>query len=542
MWARRGVAAAIVTAMTLVGAPALGQVDDDTTTLLDGNAGTNKRTQALDRLWSEVEAGRIDRATGRETVKQILWKGSAPSPLRVRAFEKLISDTTPEGQADTRNFVRLRLPTEAQWPVIEAMCKHIVAEAATERAGAWRQVAPALVRSYARKVPTPPDSDRPERDALLALFPDQSIERVVFEIYLDPEMKSAGEVKVAADVVDKQRQAAWELLGRLDSDGSRRREFLTSAPADQPAVSTLARLANELRVVPVTGSELAWANGLIDSPDPGAAGWWASVRDAAARLNAEQAAGLQLRHLEALRWATANRSQWVSADRDGLLAELKARLDPRRKWRKSEGVGPNDLQSPELLSDWADRLSWGDVLTILVIDEALKDARVVKALFEQAAADRVDTSGEHGGLLFATDAAPMVLGTGGAIKPKWDAATGEPGFIARGYAGRPAQRVNDRTFVAPDDMFTAEGAGGRALAHYHFHAQSVNNADYAGPGYGDHEYAALHGRACLVFTSVRPGVMNVDYYQRPGRTPPDAKFLPPGNGVQIDLGEVESGR
>lgn len=542
MWARWFGAASIVAVAIATGPSALGQVDDDTSTLLDGDAGTNKRTQALDRLWGEVEAGRTERAAGRETLKQVMWKGSAPSPLRVHAFGKLVSDTTPEGQADTRNFVRLRLPTEAQWPVIEAMCKHIAAEAATDRAGAWRQVVPALVRSYARKVPVPPDPDRPEREALLALFPDQTLERIVFDVYLDPEMKSAGDLKIAPDVAEKQRQAAWELLGRLDSDGSRRREFLTNAPADSPAVTTLARFANELRVVPVTGSELAWANGLIESADAGAPGWWASVQAAAAQLNAQQSAGLQLRHLEALRWATAHQSRWVSADRDGLLAELKARLEPRRKWRKTEGVGPNDLQSPELLSDWADRLSWGDVLTILVIDEAMKDPRVVEALFEQAAADRVDTSGEHGGLLFATDATPMASGPGGAIKPKWDMAGGEPGFVARGYAGRPAQRVNDRTFVAPDDMFTAEGAGGRALAHYHFHAQSVNNADYAGPGYGDHEYAALHGRACLVLTSVRPGVLNVDYYQRPGRVPPDAKFLAPGNGVQIDLGEVESGR
>jgi hypothetical protein len=103
--------------------------------------------------------------------------------------------------------------------------------------------------------------------------------------------------------------------------------------------------------------------------------------------------------------------------------------------------------------------------------------------------------------------------------------------------------VNDRTFVASDDMFAAEDAGGRALAHYHFHAQTQNNAEYAGPGRGDFDYANNHGRACLVLTSVRPGVLNVDYYQRtaPG-TVPSGGGGGGGGGIQIDLGEVSLSR
>lgn len=536
-----GVAAAAL--LSVNAASAWGQIDSDAAAALDGNAGTTKRISAVDKLWEEVEAGRADRAAGRETLKQILWKGSAPSPLRVHAFGKLAGDQSPEGRADTRNFIRLRLPTESQWPVIEAMCKYAAEQAGqADGAAAWRTVAPALVRSYARKVPVPPDPDRPERDALLALFPGERIEQIAFNVYLDPEMKSGEEIKTPAEIAEKQRQAAWELLGRLDPDGSLRREFLATAPADQPAVAMLARLAKELRVVPVTGSELAWASSLVESKDPAASSWWASVQGAAAALSESQAAGLQLRHLEAVRWAASNRAEWTRMEREALLSELGSRLESRRKWRKSEGVGAGEMQSRELLSDWTDRLAWGDVLTILVIDEAIRDRRVVESLFEQAAADRADTSGEYGGLLFATESTPMSAAVGtNPMKPKWDDA-GSAGFMVKGYSARPAQRVNDRTFVAPDDMFVAEGAGGRALAHYHFHAQSVNNADYAGPGFGDHEYAATHGRACLVFTSVRPGVLNVDYYQRPGRVSTDGSTATPGNGVQIDLGEVESGR
>ncbi|MGQ0629075.1 MAG: hypothetical protein ACT4PL_13380, partial [Phycisphaerales bacterium] len=66
--------------------------------------------------------------------------------------------------------------------------------------------------------------------------------------------------------------------------------------------------------------------------------------------------------------------------------------------------------------------------------------------------------------------------------------------------------------------------GARALAHYHFHAQQVNNRDFAGPSPGDLEYAIEQGVPCVVLTTIRPGVMNADYYH--------------AGGVTIDLGDV----
>ncbi len=494
---------------------------DDIATILDSEAGTNKRTQAVDRIWAAAGTGALSRPEAREAMKQLLWKGSAPGPLRVHALAKLLSDDSADGQADNRKLLRLRLPTEAQWPVIDAICKEIEARAADP---AWRELAPALVRSYARKVPVPPDPDRPERAALRALFPDRSVERTVFEVYLHPDggADAAAVAGQTPEIIDKQRQAAWDLLGRLDSDGAQRREFLTQAPPDEPSLRPLTRAAAELHVVPITGSELAWVTGLMDSADPGASAWWNQAAGAVQRLSPEQSSGLQLRHIEPVRWASVRKPEWFAADRSALLAELSSRLEPRRKWRKSEGLGWGEMQSRELLSDWRDRLAWGDVLAILVIDEAIRDGRVIASLFKQAEADRADTATEYGGAMFATDAVPMAAGP--SPKAKWDVDQSQPGFIVHGYSARPAQRVNDRTFVAPEEMFSAEGAGGRALAHYHFHAQTTNNAEYAGPGPGDHDYAAMHGRSCVVFTTVRPGVMNADYYHR--------------GGVQIDLGEV----
>jgi hypothetical protein len=519
-------------------APVMADPEADTTVILESDGGATKRSAAIDRLWAAVEAGSYDRAKARETLKQVMWKGSAPSPLRLHALGKLFSDETPDGQADNRKLLRLRLPTESQWPVIEAICKEI-----TKRASdvAWREVSGPLVRSYARKVPSPPDADRPEKPALLALYSGESIEKIVFGVYMKPQ--GDGELSgQTTELVEKQRQAAWELLGRLDPDGSKRRELLAGVAADDPAIKPVSRAASELRVVPVTGSELAWVKSLLDSKDPGASDWWSSAQAAVQALSPEQAKGLQLRHVEPVRWASKHHPEWVSADRAALLAELGKRLEPRHKWRKTEGLGNGETMSHEALLDWKDALAWGDVLAILVIDEAIKEDRVVASLFTQAEADRTDSSAEYGGVIFASDAVPMTT-SGGKTKPKWDVDPAGPGFMVRGYAPRPVQRINDRTFVASDEMFDAEGAGGRALAHYHFHAQSVNNADYAGPGRGDFEYANNHGRSCLVFTSVRPGVLNVDYYQRTDPASVPAGFgSGSGAGVQIDLGEVSSSR
>ena len=63
-----------------------------------------------------------------------------------------------------------------------------------------------------------------------------------------------------------------------------------------------------------------------------------------------------------------------------------------------------------------------------------------------------------------------------------------------------------------------------SLFHFHLHVQRYRNADYAGPGFGDVNYADNTRANCLVFTFVSKDAMNVDYY-RHGR-------------VLVDLGEI----
>lgn len=470
----------------------------------------NQRMNALEQVWAAASGGGEDAAErtkiARNASKDLIWKGGAPIQLRQRALALLMTDTSAEGQADTRKMLALRLPTEGAWPMLVDMCRAIQSRAADAE---WKSLTAALVRSYARKVPIPPDPDRPERDALVALHPGTELDRVVYEVFVRP--KDNGAPDRPDDSAEKSRQAAWDLLGRLDQDGARRTAMIAADTRDEPVLKDLARSARELGVTPITGSELSWLRNVLHAKDTKNAAWWSQASAAVARLNAEQRVGLAMRHLEPARWAAAARPQWFAASREALLGELASRLDGRKPWLKAS-AGEGGERSREMLNDWRDRLSWGDALSLLAIDEALADPKIVDELFRQADNDRADTTSEYGGLLFVKDQAPTPL------RP--DTGGGEA-FLVRGFTPRPSQRVNDRTFVASEEMFSQSG---RSLAHYHFHVQSDRNSEYAGPGKGDNDYADMHGRSCLVFTSVRSGIMNVDYYHR--------------GGVVVDLGEV----
>lgn len=459
----------------------------------DPEAHTSARLRAVERIWEEAEAGRMDRAAAREQLKSIIWTRQ-PGVIRTRAIEVLLLDDREEGLADTRNMLGLRLPTETDWSVIGLICE-------TAAARGWTDLTPAIVRSYARPVFEPADDARPERRALERLHPGVSVEETVYRVFA--ARPAPGLSELALERAERARRDAWELLGRLDPDGAARRDLLAADDGDggaDPMIATLRRSARELRAVPVTGSELEW---VLRLQEPDAAAWWAEAAAAVGGLSEAQAQGLCVRHAEAVRWAARHRPAWVKAGREELLAELRSRLAGRRIYEREAEAGTATPARRERLRENEASLAWGDVLAILVIDEALRDNGVVSALFEQAETDRRDTSTEHGGVLVA-------------------AGLGEAGFRAVAYPPRPTQRVDDTTFIAPEDMFRQAPT---ALAHYHFHVQSVRNRAYAGPGPGDAEYANKHGRSCVVLTSLDENRLNVDYYQR--------------GGAVVDLGAIE---
>jgi hypothetical protein len=193
-------------------------------------------------------------------------------------------------------------------------------------------------------------------------------------------------------------------------------------------------------------------------------------------------------------------------------AELKNLLSERLKNRqfniRSVEQPPVGRPYRESLDAWDDRLRWGDLLSMLVIDEALQEPNIAPALARFAELDRKDTTTEYGGIIRESTAAESTENSA-------------PRFITVLYPPRPGQRMGDTQFIASDDMVANSDI---ALLHFHFHAQSTSNRGYSGPSYADLEYARRYGRNCIVFTSISQGVLGIDYYQ--------------SNFAVIDLGQI----
>ncbi|MBM90318.1 MAG: hypothetical protein CMJ35_01730 [Phycisphaerae bacterium] len=463
------------------------------------------RIAAARAAWSEVEEGIRDRERTRYALKNLAWSGGTERPLRLTVIELLMSDESPEGNADSRAMARLMLPNEKDTEAVR-----IIAVRAVE--SDWDDLAPALVRSLARPDSAVPDRERIEYLALQELRPGVPIEQVVFDVFLNPGQGGGDNQEVTVlRSLQRTRDEAWGLLGRLDPSGTLRKQLIASPSSLDAETSAESRqmildlraIQDELGVIPNTAMEIAWLTSLRHHSDPRNStqntAWWGEVANAVSMLDAAQRQGLRMRHLEPVRWASQNRPAWLGLDHEALYAVLNTRLSGRVVYKRKAEKGEPIRQ--ERLGDWVSMLSWGDLLSILIVDEALQNPIVVEQLFTQRALDRKDTSTEYGGII-ETDP--------------------DTGWRAVLFRPRQRDRVSDQRFVASDDMFRFSD---RALAHYHFHADQRDNTRYAGPSHGDQVNAAHSARTNIVLTSMGEDTLGVDVYF--------------DHGAVIDLGRLE---
>lgn len=448
----------------------------------DSTAHSKARIRAIESGWDRVAADEIDSASFRESLKTVVWSRSTFWEIRLTALKELVRDAARI--EDTKNMIRLMLPTETHWEVME-----YVADLAIERE--WRDLAPALVRSWSRPpVAEPPDERRPERRALAALFPDASVEATVYRVF-------AGDF--ADDQSDeRERKAAWGLLCRIDRDGAHIRELLAQddSATEDAMMRVLRRGAADLRSVPLTEAQLTW---LIELARSEHSAFWSEAKAAIGGLSAEQLTGFELRHAAHVVWASRHRPGWLLMERSALLAELDRTLGDINRHNRVTSINAA-IRQPPTLREWDDALVWGDVLSAMVGLEFVRSQEMHEALFYYADRDQLDASTEYGGIVtFADDARFQILE----------------------FPPRPAQRIADNRFVASYDMIEASDA---ALFHFHNHAQRYRNGRYAGPSDADIKYALREGRGCLLFTFVNRDTLNADYYQ--------------GDGANIDLGEI----
>lgn len=463
------------------------------------------RVRAAKAAWAEVQQGVRDRERTRYALKNLAWSSGTDAELRLVVIDLLMSDTSDEGNADSQNMARLLLPNERDPEVVRVIAYHAVEFG-------WSDLIPAFVRSLSRDQPGVLDQDRPEYIAIQRLGGGKPIEQEVFGVFLNPSAVAASEQETAVLRTDQRtRDEAWGLLGRLDPTGAFRAEFIAGVdladPTLDPAARTLIedlRIArDELGVIPDTSLEIAWLASLRSHSDERNRKanqlWWGEVQGAVNDLTDEQRAGLRLRNLEPVRWATLNQPGWVILDRQGLFSVLSARLRGRtvHKRKPEKGEQPRF----ERLGDWADDMTWGDLLSVLVVDDAIRSALVQEQVFTQRSLDRKDTTTEYGGVIEA------------GSDESWRAVLFRP---------RQRDRISDQRFVASDDMFRFSD---RSLIHYHFHADKRNNARYAGPSLEDFLSARASQRTSVVFTSMSSDELDVDVYF--------------GNGVVIDLGLIQ---
>lgn len=462
------------------------------------------RVSAARAAWAEVEQGIRDRERTRYALKNLAWSGGTDTQLRLVILDLLMSDQSDAGSTDSRTMARLLLPNERDPEAVRIIARHAVDSG-------WDEMIPAFVRSLSKQNPEIPDRERAEFIAIQRLSGGTPIEQVVFDVFLNPSGGTATDQERAVlKVADRTRDEAWGLLGRFDPSGERRDQFISRAlentqgvdPGSIELLEDLRAGRDELGILPDTSLEISWLASLRHHTDERnrAANetWWGQARDAVRLLSNEQREGLRLRHLEPVRWASENQSQWLSLSRDDLYTVLNARLRNRSVHkRKSERGEPPRL---ERLGDWIQRMSWGDLLAVLVVDEALASESVLGQLFTQRELDKQDTSTEYGG----------VIETG--PETEWRAVL---------YRPRQRDRLSDIRFVASDDMFRFSD---RSLLHYHFHANERNNARYAGPSLQDLQNSNSSQRTSLVLTSLGSDELNVDVYF--------------GNGVVIDLGKI----
>ncbi len=444
----------------------------------------------MDRRKAAVASAERDLASGtadaglRETMKTLAWQRTARQDLRIDAIDALLADAANE--ADTRKMLALMLPTESAWGQWDVIA-HIGAVAA--RRG-WSEFATPLVASWARPQRLITDENRAEYAALAGLVGEANVVDTLFDVF-------AGTAE-GGGIRERDRLAAWSLLQRIDPGGMRTGERLRALTAADPNDTLLAALksgAESLGIVAQSGEQLATLERLRA---PENSGFWRSATGVVGVLPSEARAGLELRHMAHLVWASRHEPSWLGMQRSELLEIAGRALEGRNHHTRSEAS--SGFQK-ELLRSNREKLVWADALTLLVAIEVAGDPGLASELFRIADIDFGDKTTEHGGVI-TPDASSRL-------------------FLAAHYPPRPAQRFGDNRFVASDDMIRAGAIG---LFDFHFHASKTEHRAYAGPSIADIEYVDLFNRNGLVLTFIDADTLNVDYFQ-------------PGGAI-VDLGEL----
>lgn len=435
------------------------------------------QSASYEKRWKAARQAEREQATAEKRVlalQRLVWVRGYPMEFSNYAVDELVKIN----EADARAFLIRIMPLIKDWDTLRYVFDMAVARD-------WKDLTPAIVQNYAIPTQAFPDADRPERKALEALHPGVPAARTIMNVI---SLETTGGT-------ERQRIAAWQLLNRLSDKPGEVATWLKGLPATDGLITDLQAGAAELGVVPVQFDAIVW---LRELRKPERISLWNQSKAALGGLDESQKKDIEVRHLPVAAWAHQHRADWMKLSRAQLLGLIEGRLDSAPHFTRGPVHDGGAEDHPQMLRDWKDQLSWGDLLMIRTVMEVMEDSTFTEQWFNQADADLKDTTTEYGGLLVAEGQ--------GKLRPQ---------------LYKPTNRQHDLKFNPPYQMLKDHQT---SLGHYHFHAHEVKNRTYAGPGRGDLQLAKLLQCNGIVLTFIDEKTLNVDFYRQ--------------GGVVVDLGVI----
>ena len=397
-------------------------------------------------------------------LKRMMWQPGFAESTRLEAFVRLVK----LDEAGLKEILRLQLPKLLAWR--QKLCELIVEHQ-------WVDMTPTLVRAWS--VPMAAwiehDKDRPERIAIEQLNGKEKLTDLLVKMLVDSNPITEANLRLRC----------WEMLQKL---GERERlvQLLADASVkpDDRLLDNLRSCAGELGIVPTTKEEILWLQALLETKNMV---FWGQAKEATMQLPQEVRVKLEIRELPV---AVA-----VSKLKPELLKltplQLYQIVEERRQAKGSRIVSPSfegyGGDHTENLYEMRNKLSWGDLASMVIAMEMFDSASLRQQMFDLADRDMADRDTEFGG----------VIRIGAAGKPEILEMT-------------PRVRGNDLRYESSQKMFDNAYTG---LFHFHLHCQSYDNMQYAGPHLGDFAYADSTRANCLVFSFVSRKELNVDFYR-----------------------------
>lgn len=441
--------------------------------LADRTRHDSAHLQSLQMLSQEPELNSSDL----KLIEGIVWRPRYSQDVR-RSALNLLWRVAPD---QTVVVLRRQLPRMTDWPWLTEVCEWV----------ADRNIValdPALVSSWGRpRSRRTSETDRPEYLALVQMHGKDRVAELVFELFLSSNLPSQRGL----------RQRCWDLLHRIGERDRLIELASKSAPGDTDVLLIdLHEAASTFGMVPHNREEIIWLQKLRM---PERSAFWNEAAEAVKKVPLERRATLEMRDLSVVVASARHRPELLDASSGELMSQTEKMLRSRRHYHESRSGLPGPSESREWLRTHASKVTWGDLAAMQLAFEAMRYPQVRSHLFDYADRDHADESTEYGGIISLDESGRFEV-----------------------LEFLPRERSHDLRFNAPQSMFDS---GYTSLFHFHFHVQEHRNADHAGPGLGDMNYADNTRANCLVFSFVNKNLLNVDFYRH--------------DGVIVDLGTIE---